>query len=91
MAAHASNENTAAKVLKALAEIERILDIMEPGTLALSFNGGKDACAMMHLVREACEHHRTHKFTHVQPIWFKNPTDEFPELVHFVKQQADAL
>jgi 3'-phosphoadenosine 5'-phosphosulfate sulfotransferase (PAPS reductase)/FAD synthetase len=34
-------------------EIDRILDIMEPGTLALSFNGGKDACAMMHLVREA--------------------------------------
>ena len=44
------NENTSAKVLKALAEIDRILDIMEPGTLALSFNGGKDACAMMHLV-----------------------------------------
>ena len=83
------NENTAEKARKALAEIDRILDIMEPGTLALSFNGGKDACAMMHLVREACEHHRTHKFTHVQPIWFKNPTDEFPELVHFVKQQAD--
>ena len=83
------NENTAEKVRKALAEIDRILDIMEPGTLALSFNGGKDACAMMHLVREACEHHRTHKFTHVQPIWFKNPTDEFPELVDFVKQQAD--
>jgi len=83
------NENTAEKVRKALAEIDRILDIMEPGTLALSFNGGKDACAMMHLVREACEPHRTHKFTHVQPIWFKNPTDEFPELVDFVKQQAD--
>ena len=82
------NENTAAKVLKALAEIDRILDILEPGTVALSFNGGKDACAMMHLVREACEHHRTHKFSHVQPIWFKNPTDEFPELVSFVKQQA---
>jgi len=88
VAAHARNENTAAKVLKALAEIERILDIMEPGTLALSFNGGKDACAMMHLVREACEHHRTHKFTHVQPLWFKNPTDEFPELVEFVQEQA---
>jgi hypothetical protein len=23
-----------------------MLDIMEPGTLALSFNGGKDACAV---------------------------------------------
>eukprot|EP00960_Hanusia_phi_P062070 765034-Hanusia_phi.AAC.2 len=82
------NENTAEKVLKAVKEIDRLLDIMEPGTLALSFNGGKDACAVMHLVREACSLHRTHKFTHVQPIWFKNPTDEFPQLISFVQQQA---
>jgi len=43
---------------------------------------------VMHLVREACAHHRTHKFTHVQPIWFKNPTGEFPDLIEFVQQQA---
>jgi len=84
----AGNENTAEKVLAALTEIDRMLDVMEPGTLALSFNGGKDACAVMHLVRHACEFHRTHKFSHVQPIWFKNPTDEFPELIEFVQQQA---
>jgi hypothetical protein len=43
---------------------------------------------MMHIVKEACDQHRTHKWTHVQPIWFKNPTDEFPELINFVQDQA---
>jgi len=84
----AGNDNTAEKLLRALKEVDRMLDIMEPGTLALSFNGGKDACAVMHIVREACEQHRTHKFTHVQPIWFKNPTGEFPDLIEFVQKQA---
>lgn len=119
-----------------------MLDILEPGSLAISFNGGKvhaerdhaldprtcstclvktsnpsleftvsalstslhwraldppltptssliqDAVAMMHIVKEACDQHRTHKWTHVQPIWFKNPTDEFPELINFVQEQA---
>lgn len=48
----------------------------------------QDAVAMMHIVKEACDQHRTHKWTHVQPIWFKNPTDEFPELIEFVQQQS---
>lgn len=34
-------QNTATKLHKALQEIDRMLDILEPGSLALSFNGGK--------------------------------------------------
>lgn len=47
-------------------QIDRVLDLFEPGQLALAFNGGKDSTAVMHLVREACARHPTHKFTHVQ-------------------------
>ena len=47
-------------------QIDRCLDLFEPGQLAIAFNGGKDSTAVMHLVREACERHPTHKFTHIQ-------------------------
>eukprot|EP00285_Hemiselmis_virescens_P006505 CAMPEP_0173404666 /NCGR_PEP_ID=MMETSP1356-20130122/59938_1 /TAXON_ID=77927 ORGANISM="Hemiselmis virescens, Strain PCC157" /NCGR_SAMPLE_ID=MMETSP1356 /ASSEMBLY_ACC=CAM_ASM_000847 /LENGTH=549 /DNA_ID=CAMNT_0014365373 /DNA_START=1 /DNA_END=1647 /DNA_ORIENTATION=- len=88
MRATIGNENTATKLYKALQEVDRMLDILEPGSMALSFNGGKDAVAMMHIIKDACSQHRTHKWTHIQPIWFKNPTDEFPELIEFVQEQA---
>ncbi|EKX51724.1 hypothetical protein GUITHDRAFT_42232, partial [Guillardia theta CCMP2712] len=69
--------------------IDRILDVFEPGQLALSFNGGKDSTVLMHLIKEACDLHPTHSFTHIQPIWFQNPDNEFPEMQQYVRQVAD--
>ena len=115
------NNNTLKKARHALRQIDRMLDVFEPGQLALSFNGGKDStvrvtCAqsiqrlplcveprlavailssrspclqvMLHLVKAACEQHPTHSFTHVQPIWFQNPTHEFEELKGYVRDMA---
>ena len=42
----------------------------------------------MLLLKEACDLHPTHSFTHVQPIWFQNPSHEFPEMKKFVQQVA---
>jgi len=81
--------NVAKKVKTALSQIDRLLDVFEPGQIALAFNGGKDATVVLHLVMEACRHHPIHKFTHVQPIWFQNPNHEFPEMVSYVRETAD--
>jgi hypothetical protein len=72
------NENTLKKARHALQVLDRILDVFEPGQLALSFNGGKESTVLMLLLKEACDLHATHSFTHVQPIWFQNPSQEFP-------------
>jgi FAD synthetase len=82
------NENTHKKARHALQILDRILDVFEPGQLALSFNGGKDSTVMMMLLKEACDMHPTHSFTHVQPIWFQNPSQEFPEIQKYVQQIA---
>jgi 3'-phosphoadenosine 5'-phosphosulfate sulfotransferase (PAPS reductase)/FAD synthetase len=68
-----------------LTQIERMLDVFEPGQIALAYNGGKDSTCLLELVRAACSKHPTHKFSHVQPVWFQTPGQEFPELVEFVK------
>ena len=83
------NANTAKKVRHALKQIDRLLDVFEPGQLALSFNGGKDSTVILHLVKAACAQHATHRFSHVQPIWFQDPQHEFPAMVEYVKQTAD--
>uniref|UniRef100_A0A7S4PB57 FAD synthase n=1 Tax=Guillardia theta TaxID=55529 RepID=A0A7S4PB57_GUITH len=83
------NANTFKKVRYTLRQIDRILDVFEPGQLALSFNGGKDSTVLMHLIKEACDLHPTHSFTHIQPIWFQNPDNEFPEMQQYVRQVAD--
>jgi hypothetical protein len=83
------NANTTKKVRHALKQIDRLLDVFEPGQLALSFNGGKDSTVLMHLVKAACEEHATHRFSHVQPIWFQDPQHEFPAMVNYVKQTAE--
>jgi len=82
------NENTFKKARHALQMLDRILDVFEPGQLGLSFNGGKDSVVLMLLLKEACDLHPTHSFTHVQPIWFQNPSHEFPEMKKFVQQVA---
>jgi len=84
-AAGPGNNNTIKKARHALRQIDRMLDVFEPGQIALSFNGGKDSTVMMHLVKAACDQHPTHSFTHVQPIWFQNPTHEFEELKDYVR------
>lgn len=68
-----------------LTQIERMLDVFEPGQLALAYNGGKDSTCLLELVKAACEKHPTHKFSHVQPVWFQTPGQEFPELVDYVQ------
>jgi hypothetical protein len=83
------NANTTKKVRHALKQIDRLLDVFEPGQLALSFNGGKDSTVILHLVKAACAEHATHRFSHVQPIWFQDPQHEFPAMVDYVKQSAD--
>jgi hypothetical protein len=83
------NANTAKKVRHALKQLDRLLDVFEPGQLALSFNGGKDSTVILHLVKAACAEHATHRFSHVQPIWFQDPQHEFPAMVNYVKQTAD--
>lgn len=82
------NANTAKKARHALRQIDRMLDVFEPGQLAFSFNGGKDSTVLMHLIKEACSLHPTHAFTHVQPIWFQNPAHEFPALKEYVEEVA---
>jgi hypothetical protein len=81
--------NIARKTRNALRQIDRILDVFEPGQLALSFNGGKDSTVLMHLFIAACAQHPTHSFTHIQPIWFRHPDQEFPELVKYVEETAE--
>ncbi|EKX38757.1 hypothetical protein GUITHDRAFT_115085 [Guillardia theta CCMP2712] len=81
--------NVAKKVRSSLREIDRVLDVFEPGQLAISFNGSQDCSVVLHLVMEACRHHRSHSFTHVQPIWFKDPEHEFPEIVEYVSTTAE--
>mmetsp|Transcript_24132 Transcript_24132/g.57806 ORF Transcript_24132/g.57806 Transcript_24132/m.57806 type:complete len:697 (+) Transcript_24132:202-2292(+) len=78
--------NLSRKVKHGLRQVDRVLDLFEPGQLGIAFNGGKDSTAVMHLVREACEAHPTHKFTHVQPIWFQHTGSEFPEVEDFVRE-----
>jgi hypothetical protein len=82
--------NIARKTRNALRQIDRILDVFEPGQLALSFNGGKDSTALLHLFIAACAQHPTHSFTHIQPIWFRHPEYEFPELVKYIEDTAEA-
>ena len=82
--------NIARKTRNALRQIDRILDVFEPGQLALSFNGGKDSTALLNLFIAACAQHPTHSFTHIQPIWFRHPEHEFPELVKYVEDTAEA-
>jgi len=82
------NENTLKKARHALQVLDRILDVFEPGQLALSFNGGKESTVLMLLLKQACDLHATHSFTHVQPIWFQNPSQEFPEMKKYVEQIA---
>ena len=43
----------AQKVQSALRTIDRVLDVFEPGQLALAFNGSKDDTVLMHLFIEA--------------------------------------
>ena len=38
----------------------------------------------------ACAVSSTHSFTHIQPIWFRHPEHEFPELVKYVEDTAEA-
>lgn len=49
----------------------------------------QDATCLLQLVKEACDAHPTHKFTHVQPVWFQTPGQEFPDLVEHVKRVND--
>ena len=64
--------------------------MFEPGQLALSFNGSKDDTVLMHLFIEACKHHPTHSFTHIQPVWFRGSAeDEFPEIMHYIQDTAN--
>lgn len=80
--------NIARKTRNALRQIDRILDVFEPGQLALSFNGGKDSTVLLNLFIAACAQHPTHSFTHIQPIWFRHPEYEFPELVKYIEETA---
>ena len=80
--------NLAQKVRAALRQIDRVLDVFEPGQLALSFNGSKDDTVLLHLFIEACKHHPTHSFTRIQPVWFRDPEHEFPEVLQYIKATA---
>ncbi len=53
--------NLARKTRNVLRQIDRILDVFEPGQLALSFNGGKDSATLLHLFIAACDQHPTHR------------------------------
>ena len=88
MAKTPGTQNVIVKARHSLQVLDRILDVFEPGQLAVSFNGGKDSTVLMLLLKAACDLHPTHSFTHVKPIWFQHPTQEFPEMIKFVQEMA---
>ena len=88
LAAGPAYVNVAQKVRSALRQIDRILDIFEPGQLALSFNGSKDDTVLLHLFFEACKRHPTHSFTHIQPVWFRDSEQEFPQVSEYIAATA---
>ena len=89
LAAGPAYVNVAQKVQSALRTIDRVLDVFEPGQLALAFNGSKDDTVLMHLFIEACKHHPSHSFAHIQPVWFRNAEHEHPEVKEYIMATAD--
>ena len=89
LAAGPAYVNVAQKVRSALMQIDRVLDVFEPGQLALSFNGSKDDTVLLHLFIEACKHHPTHSFTHIQPVWFRDPEHEHSEVMEYISRTAN--
>lgn len=90
LAAGPAYGSLAQKVRSALKQIDRVLDVFEPGQLALSFNGSKDDTVLLHLFIEACAHHPTHRFDRIQPVWFRDPMHEFPEIADYIQATAKA-
>ncbi|KAJ2714813.1 FAD1 flavin adenine dinucleotide synthetase [Coemansia spiralis] len=76
-----------AKIARALGVIEQALDRYGPAHVALSFNGGKDCTALMHLVRAALHRHSPggREPLVALDVLYKR---SFPEIDEFVAQSV---
>ncbi len=72
--------------------LHQALRLYGAASVICSFNGGKDAVAILHLLRAALAHYYVEN-PHVlryrpRVIYFDNP-DEFPEILEFVRQSVE--
>ena len=77
----------------ALDVLDGALRVFGPSRVFASFNGGKDAVVILHLLRAAlARHHAECNTTRVAPrvVYFEHP-DEFEEVRDFVHETARAL
>ena len=80
---------------QALKCLDNAYRLYRPESVICSFNGGKDAVVILHLVRAACAHyHETLKNNRNTPLLrprviYFNHNDEFPEIIDFLHETVE--
>ena len=85
------NVDLAAHVAKGLEVIGSTLKLFSPDQIALTFNGGKDACVVLHLLRMALAQQgqgANGALRRFKVVYFE-PQQEFPEITSFMAMMAE--
>lgn len=91
-----SDSYISSQLSQALNNLDHAFRLYGPESVICSFNGGKDAVVILHLVRAAQAHHyrqrmeQGHEIKPFRPrvIYFENK-DEFPEILDFVRHNVE--
>jgi len=86
------NVDLAAHVKKGLEVIAGTLKLFTPDQIALTFNGGKDACVVLHLLRMELARQAgmvgDGGLKQFKVVYFE-PQQEFPEITAFMRMMAE--
>ncbi|GKY98217.1 hypothetical protein MPSEU_000779400 [Mayamaea pseudoterrestris] len=83
------------RLAQALKSLDSAYRLYRPESVICSFNGGKDAVVILHLVRAACAHYHAtmnggkNTPLHRPRVIYFNHNDEFPEILEFLRETVE--